>query len=46
MLVDRGENWEELRRARETIARAARRQMDRGRKQATESLTSLLQEPQ
>jgi predicted nucleotidyltransferase len=45
VLVDRGDTWEALRRARETIARAARRQMDRARKQAAESLASLLQEP-
>jgi predicted nucleotidyltransferase len=45
VLIDRGKNWDELRRARETIARAARRQMDRGREQVAESLTSLLEEP-
>jgi predicted nucleotidyltransferase len=45
VLVDRGDTWETLRRARETISRAARRQMDRGRKQAAESLTSLLEKP-
>ena len=45
VLVDRGHIWEELRRARETIARAARRQMERGRRQAAESLASLFEKP-
>jgi predicted nucleotidyltransferase len=41
VLVDRDHRWEELRRTRETIARAGRRQMERGRRQAAESLASL-----
>ena len=46
VLLDRGETWEPLRHSRETIARAARRQMAFGRKQAAESLALLLEEPQ
>lgn len=45
VLVDRDDTWQELRDARETIARAARRQMERERKQAAESLASLLEAP-
>jgi predicted nucleotidyltransferase len=42
VLVDRGDAWTALRRERETIARAARRHMSRSRRQAAESLASLL----
>ncbi len=41
VLVDRANTWEELRHARESIARAGRRQMERGRRQAAASLASL-----
>lgn len=44
VLVDRANTWEELRRARESIARAGRRQMERGRRQAAASLASLSDE--
>lgn len=44
VLVDRADTWEELRRARESIARAGRRQMERGRRKAAASLASLFED--
>jgi predicted nucleotidyltransferase len=43
VLVDRDGVWENLQHSRETIARAARRQMARGRREAAESLAALLE---
>lgn len=43
VLVDRDGGWHELQRARERIARAARRQIARSRREAAESLAALLE---
>lgn len=44
VLVDREGRWHELLQTRETVARAARRQMSRERRQAANSLAQLLEE--
>ena len=43
VLVDRDGVWEDVQNSRETIARAARRQVDRSRREAAESLNALLE---
>lgn len=44
VLVDREGVWDGLRRGRETIARAARRQMSRNRQEAADGLAALLED--
>lgn len=44
VLVDRSDAWPELRRHRETVARAARRQLVRSRREAADSLAALVRD--
>jgi predicted nucleotidyltransferase len=44
VLVDREDQWHKLLQARETVARAARRQMSRERREAADSIQELLEQ--
>jgi hypothetical protein len=44
VLADREDRWSDLREARVTVARAARRQMTRERRLAADSIAELLDE--